>query len=91
MGKTKVEIHQVKEPTGLSTVKPLGRAEEGQVLMISKDLDGKWGTVEVMAPRFESTNNSEEFAIVDIIVSFCGRERLGEIRARMPVSISIGL
>ena len=91
MGKTKVEIRQVKEPTGLSTVKALGRAEEGQILMIGKDLDGEWGAVEVVAPRFESTNNSEEFAIIDIIVSFCGRERLGEIGARMPVSINIGL
>ena len=91
MGKTEVEIRQVKEPTGLSTVKPLGRAEEGQVLMIGKDLDREWGTVEVMAPCFERAKNSEEFAIVDIIVSFCGGEQLGEIRARMPVSISIGL
>ena len=59
--------------------------------MIGKNLDWEGGAVEVVTPCFESANNSEEFAIINVIVLFCWRERLGEIGARMPVSINISL
>ena len=59
--------------------------------MIGKNLDWEGGTVEVVTPRFESANNSEEFTIINVIVSFRWGERLGEIGARMPVFINIGL
>ena len=32
------------------------------------------GSHEVVTPGFESTNNGEEFPIVDVIVMFCGGE-----------------
>ena len=44
-----------------------------------------------MAPSFESTNNSQEFPIIDIIITFSRREGLGEVRAQMPIAISIHL
>ena len=91
MGEAEVEICKVKEPTGLAAVKALGRAEEGHVFMVSKDLNRKRGAMEIMTPCFESANDSKEFTIINIIVSFCRREPLGEVGARMPVPVSIGL
>ena len=91
MGEAEVEICKVKEPTGLAAVKALWGAEEGQVFMVGKDLNRKRGAMKIMTPCFESANDSEEFAIINIIVSFCRGERLGEVGARMPVSVSIGL
>ena len=83
VGQTEVKVCEVKEP--------LGRTEEHEVLMISEDLDRKWGTMQVVAPSLESVNNSQEFLIVDIIITFGGREGLEEVGAWMPVAISICL
>ena len=47
--------------------------------MISKNLDEKGGTVEVMSPGFESTDDSKELVIIDVIILFCWREGLGEV------------
>ena len=55
--------------------------------MISEDLDREGGAMEVVSEGFKSANNSEEFAVVDVVVSFCLRERLGEVGARVPISI----
>jgi hypothetical protein len=34
-------------------------------------------------------DNSEQFAVVDVIVSFCGTQRLGQIRTWMQVPIGV--
>ena len=65
--------------------------EVRQVLVICKDLDGKQGSVEIMSPGFQSTDNGKELPVVDIVVPLCGDERLREVRARVPVVIRIGL
>ena len=75
----------------LATVKTLGRMEEGEVLMISKDLDGKWGAMEIMAPSLKSANNREKFTIVNIIIPFCGGKGLGEVGTGMPIAIGVRL
>jgi len=59
--------------------------------VVSEDLDGEGGAMEVVSKGFESANNSEEFAVVDVVVSFCLRERLGEVGTRVPISIGVGL
>ena len=35
--------------------------------MVSEDLYGKGGAMEVVAPGFQGANDSEEFAIIDIV------------------------
>ena len=65
--------------------------EVRQVLVICEDLYGERGTVEVMSPRLQSADDCEEFAVVDIIVSLHGNERLGEVQAWVPVAVRIGL
>ena len=44
--------------------------------MVGKDLYRKRGTVEVVSPRLQGVNNSEKFAIIDIVVSFGGGKGL---------------
>ena len=69
-----VKISKVDKPTRLATVKRLGLTEIGQVLVVGKDLYGKGGTMEIVAPRFQGANDGKEFAVIDIIVSFGGEK-----------------
>ena len=55
--------------------------------MISENLDGKGGTMEVMSPGFEGTDDCQEFMVTDIIVPFHLGEGLGEVRTGMPFAI----
>ena len=55
--------------------------------MISEDLDEEGGTVEVMSPGFEGTDDSQEFSVINIIVSFCWGEGLREVGTGMPFAI----
>ena len=52
MDHLQVEVGKVDEPLGLTTVKGLGGTEVGEVLMVSEDLNGKWGSMEVVLPGF---------------------------------------
>ena len=47
--------------------------------MISKNLDGERGAMEVMYLGFESMNNRQEFLIVDIVVLFCWGKGLRKV------------
>ena len=38
--------------------------------MVGEDLHWEGGAVEVVAPRFQGTNDGEEFTIIDIVVAF---------------------
>ena len=37
--------------------------------MVGDDSDGVCGPLEVLAPFFQSKNNSEEFPVVDVVVT----------------------
>jgi len=65
----------------------LGLLEVSEVFVVSKDLDWERRAVEVVSPGFKGTDDGEEFVIIDIIVSFCLRERLGEVGAGVPIPI----
>ena len=43
--------------------------EKGKVFMICENLDGKGRPMEVMMPGFESTDDGEEFPIVNVIIA----------------------
>ena len=45
-----VEVGEVNEPTGLSSVEVLGRTEVGEVFVVGEDLDRERGSMEVVAP-----------------------------------------
>ena len=86
-----VEVGEVNQPSCLPTVECLGLPDVGEIFVVSKDLDQERGAMRVMLPRFQSMKDGKEFAIINVIVSFCRGERLGEVRARVPIAIGIGL
>jgi len=59
--------------------------------VVGKDLDWEWGAMEVVSPGFKGTDDGEEFVVIDIVVSFCLRERLGEVGTGVPISIGVHL
>ena len=56
---------------GLLAIQGLGLSEVGKIFVVSKDLDRKGGAVKIVSKGFESANNGEEFAVIDVVVSFC--------------------
>ena len=54
----------------------MGLAEISKVLVVGEDLHRKGGAMEIVAPRFQGADNGKEFAVVDVVVSFCGGEGL---------------
>ena len=71
-----VKVSEVDEPTRLTAVKRLGLAEIGKILVVSKDLYGEWRAMKIMAPGFQGADDGEEFAVVNIVISFGRGERL---------------
>ena len=55
--------------------------------MIGEDLDGEGGTMEVMSPGFEGTDDGQEFSVINIIVLFHWEEGLREVGTGMPFAI----
>ena len=55
----------------------------GKVFVVSDDGDRMRGSLNILFPFFQCEDDSKEFVIIDVIVSF-GRDKcLGEIGTRM--------
>ena len=76
---------------GLAAVERLGLAEISKVLVVGEDLYGEWGTMKIVAPRFQGADDGKEFAVIDIVIPFSGGEGLREVGAGMPVAIGVSL
>ena len=59
--------------------------------MVSEDLDGEWGAIEVVSPGLQGTDDCEELLVIDVIVLFSRDEQLGEVGTGMPIAIGICL
>ena len=66
-------------------------SEVGKVFVVSEDLDREGGAVKIVSKGFESADNGKEFTVVDVIVSFCLRERLGKVGTRVPIAVGVSL
>ena len=86
-----IKVSKVDEPAGLSTIEGLGGTEVGEVFMVSEDLYRERGSVEVVSPGFQGMNDTKEFSVVDVVVSFCRGERLGEVGTGVPFTIQVSL
>ena len=71
-----VKVGEVDKPARLSSIKRLGLSKVGEVFVVSEDLHREGGAVKIVAPGFQGANDSKEFAIIDIVVSFCRGEGL---------------
>ena len=60
----------------LATIEVLCLTNVCQVLVVSEDLDGEGGTMEIMSPGFQGTNDGKELSVVDVVVAFCWDEQL---------------
>jgi len=61
-------------PTGLPIGQFGGMAEDFEVLVIGKDFQLMGATFEVVSPFTKSFDDSEKFAIIDIIIPFSFNE-----------------
>ena len=86
-----IKVSEVNEPARLSAVEHLGLSEVGEVLVISENLHGERRAMEVMAPGFQGADDGKEFTVIDVTVSFCRGERLGEIGTWVPVPVGVCL
>ena len=66
-------------------------AEISQILVIGEKGDGVFSLLEVVSPVIEGVDDGEQFAIIDIVILFCRGKGLGEICARVEVTIFIML
>ena len=87
----KIKVSKVEQPPHLATVEVLCLTEVRQVLVICEDLDEEWGSMEVMSPGLQGMDDGEELPVVDVIVSFCWDEQLGEVGAWVPVAVQVSL
>ena len=86
-----VKVCEVNEPAGLSSVEVLGGMEVGEVFVVGEDLDWERGSVEVVPPRFQGSDDSEEFSVVNVVVPFSWGERLREVGTWVPFAVGVGL
>ena len=59
--------------------------------MVGEDLDKEGRSREVLSPCFKGVEDGEEFSVIDVVVTFSGGERLGEVGARVPFAIGVSL
>ena len=62
-------------------------SEVREVLVVGEDLDRERGAMEVVAPSFQGANDSKEFTVVDVVISFRGGERLRKVGTGVPIAI----
>ena len=86
-----IKVRKVEQPSSLATVEVLCLTEIRQVLVISEDLYGERGTVEVIPPGLQGLDDGEKLPVVDVIVSFCRDKRLREVGTGVPITVGIGL
>ena len=86
-----VEVGKVNEPTCLAAVESLGLTEVGKVFVVGEDLYREGGAMKIVAPRFRSTNDGKEFAVINIVGPFGRREGLREVGAGVPVAVGVSL
>ena len=72
-------------------VEGLGETEVGEIFMVSEDLYRERGSVEVVLPTLQGMDDGKEFSVIDVIVSFCQGERLGEVGTGVPFAVRVSL
>ena len=58
----------------MATVEVLDLTEVYEVLIVSENMYGAEGGMEVMPPGFQDMDDYEEFVIIDVIILFSGNK-----------------
>ena len=85
------EVGEVNKPACLLSIKQLRLMKVREVLVISENLQWEGRAMKVVVPRFQGADDHEEFPVINVVVSFGRRERLGKVGAGMPVPVGISL
>ena len=62
-----------------------------QVFVISENLDGEGGSVEIVLPGLQGMADHKEFLVIDVIVLFCRNEQLGEVGTGVLITVGVSL
>ena len=89
MKKVKIKIMEKHHPACLTSRQLLGLAEVHKIFVVSEESYWVTCALEVMAPMIQSMDNSKEFTIIDIVISFSCSERLREICTGMKITVVI--
>ena len=81
-----IKVLKKEGPASLSSGEFARVLEIGEILVIGEDRDGVRSSLQVLLPLDKGKDNSKEFAIIDVIVSFGRREGLGKVSAGVKVS-----
>ena len=91
MDKLVVELGKLGDPLLLSVVQLLWLLEVLKVQVIGVDNCLVGVSVEVMSPFSKSFHDREEFSVIDLILSFCQVESLGEESYGVSLSVRVVL
>ena len=78
-------------PVGLSPGEFLFLGKVDQITVVSPDLEGLWAAFQVMAKNFQGMDDSQEFLIVNFVVSFCWLKGFKMVGNQMPTIKGIRL
>ena len=83
MDKADVVVAEGKDIAGEVAVDLLGAGVILKILVVSEDINTKFGSQQKVTPMFKCANNGEEFTIPDWVVAFCFSEGGGVITHRV--------
>src|SRR5882762_4720539 len=66
-------------------------AEDFEVLVIRENFESMGTPFEIVSPFFQSLDDGQEFAIIDVVVALSLNKRLRHEGDRMPKSVGAGL
>ena len=82
-----IKVCEVEQPSCLAAIEILCLMEVCQVFVICEDLDGEGGSMEVVPPGLQSTDDGEEFPVINVVVLLSWDKQLREIGAGVSVTV----
>jgi hypothetical protein len=86
-----VEPGEENTPSGLSLIQLLGRSEVLEVLVICQNFNCVRGSFQVMPPCLQSSDDSHELLVVDVVVSLGFWQTFWQEAYQMPLSVILEL
>ena len=68
-----------------------GIIDIGQVLVVGDDGNGVGRSLNILTPFSKGKDDCKEFSVIDVIIPFGRKEGVGEIGARVEITIGIVL
>lgn len=89
--KSEVKFCEIKQPLCSALIEIARLTEISQVFVVHENLDHMRGSKKIMLPSIKGSHDSEQFMIINVVISFGWAECLGKIGARVPFAIGVFL